>query len=74
MKAAGFVIGLMLASAAAEAQQIDSRIAPQLVQALQAQLALRDAVAQAERADAEAQKATLWEWLVEAKRERPEGR
>ncbi len=60
---------LLLLALPAMAQRLDPRTGPQLVQALQAQVALQQAMMKADAEDAEAQKKTLWDWLVEAKKE-----
>jgi hypothetical protein len=59
---------LLLFSLPALAQQVDPRYAVQMVQALQAQVAFQQALMKATVEDAEAQKSTLWEWLIEAKK------
>jgi hypothetical protein len=46
----------------------DPRLSTELVQALQAQVALQQKALRLQEDDAEAQKATLWQWLVEAKK------
>ena len=59
------------------AQQVDQRLVGPLVQALQAQVALQQAMLKAEKDDAESQKATLWQWFlaqVEAEKKRAEAR
>lgn len=60
---------LMLSAGAAMAQQADPRLAGPLIQALQAQVALQQAMLKAHGEDAEAQKKTLWEWLIASKAE-----
>lgn len=63
-------LGLLAAPAAAQ-ESVDPRIAVPLVRALQAQVVLREAEIKAQAEDAEAQKATLWQWLIEARKEPP---
>jgi hypothetical protein len=46
----------------------DPRLNAELVQALQAQVALQQKALRLQEGDAEAQKATLWQWLIEAKK------
>ena len=46
--------------------QVDPRLAEPMLQALQAQLALQQAMLKVQAEDAEAQKATLWEWFLAA--------
>jgi len=62
--------------------QVDPRLAEPMLQAMQAQLALQQAMLKVQAEDAAARQATLWEWFLaarepqlgEAKKERPEGR
>jgi hypothetical protein len=68
---------LLLLAAPALAQQPDPRLSGPMINALQAQLAFQQAVMKAQADDAEAQKATLWEWFlaqVEAEKKRAEAR
>ena len=58
---------LLPAAAMAQEQQVDPRIAVPLVRALQAQVALQEVQLKAISEDGEAQKATLWRWLIEAR-------
>ena len=53
----------------ARAQQADPRLAGPLIQALQSQVALQQAMLKVQGEDAEAQKKTLWDWLVAARAE-----
>jgi hypothetical protein len=68
----------MLLSGAAVAQDApDPRLSGPMIQALQAQLAFQQALMKAQAEDAEAQKATLWEWVIraaEAEKKRAEAR
>ncbi len=59
----------MLLALPAMAQQADPRLAGPLIQALQAQVALQQAMLAVRDQDAEAQKKTLWEWLCQMKAE-----
>jgi hypothetical protein len=65
-----FTLGVLLAlgSSSCRSQQVDPRISGPMIQALQAQLALGQAMLKAQQEDAEARQATLWQWLVEAKK------
>jgi hypothetical protein len=58
----------LLGSVAAAQEAVDPRIAVPLVRALQAQVVLQEAQIKAQAEDAEARQATLWQWLVEAKK------
>ena len=64
-----FALALLLLPLAAQAQQPDPRIAGPMIQALQAQVALQQAMMKAQAEDAEAQKKTLWEWMLSAQAE-----
>jgi hypothetical protein len=68
----------MLLSGAAVAQDApDPRLSGPMINALQAQLAFQQALMKAQADDAEAQKATLWQWFlaqVEAEKKRAEAR
>jgi len=60
----------MLLSAQAAAQDApDPRLSGPMIQALQAQVALQAAIIKAMGEDAEAQKAELWLWFLESKKE-----
>ena len=50
-----------------KAPPVDPRLAGPLMQALQAQVELQRAMMAAQHEDAEAQKATLWQWFLAAK-------
>ena len=50
-----------------KAPPVDPRLAGPLLQALQAQVELQRAMMAAQHEDAEAQKATLWQWFLAAK-------
>jgi hypothetical protein len=68
---------LLLLAAPALAQQPDPRLSGPMINALQAQLAFQQALMKAQADDAEAQKATLWEWVIraaEAEKKRAEAR
>ena len=54
---------------AAQAQQVDPRTAAQDMLAMQAQIMALQAHLRVEKEDAEAQKKTLWDWLVSARAE-----
>jgi hypothetical protein len=61
----------------AQAQQVDPRLADPMLQAMQAQLALQQAMLKVQAEDAEARQATLWAWFltqVEAEKKRAEAR
>jgi hypothetical protein len=62
---------LAFASFRAPSQTVapDPRIAGPMIQALQAQVALQQAMMKAQAEDAEAQKKTLWDWLLSAQAE-----
>ena len=64
-----FALALLLLPLAAQAQQPDPRISGPMIQALQAQVALQQAMMKAQAEDAEAQKKTLWDWLLSAQAE-----
>lgn len=67
MRWVALALALALPVAANAQQPIpDPRIAGPMIQALQAQVALQQAMMKAQLEDAEAQKATLWEWLLAA--------
>lgn len=51
----------------AVAQEVDPRLAGPMIQALQAQVAFQQAMLKVQAEDAEAQKATLWQWFLAAK-------
>ena len=57
----------LLAASPELAQQTDPRLAGPMIQALQAQLALSQALLKVQMEDAEAQKTTLWEWFLAAR-------
>lgn len=77
---AGLILCLGLLSAvpaAAQMQQLDPRTAPHDMLAMQAQILSLQAHMKAQAEDAEAQKATLWQWFLtqtEAEKKRAEAR
>jgi hypothetical protein len=58
---------LLLLPLSGAGAQVDPRLAEPMLQAMQAQLALQQAMLKVQAEDAEAQKATLWQWFLTAR-------